>query len=267
MQDCRSTVTSMDVGDASACTHDTLRLSHRAGPGDRGMKLRAWFIVGAAMSALSMATATLAQPRPATRTTDARHGADDAGRRPRGDAWDAWGEARARATAVTRFVQDETGAYLDPGSWWSTRLVTGTRYLPTKNIKLELEVERLNGYALGGHDEPGHQRNRSAVPCRARRPERSRTGVASQCVCGMGDPGRASDGGCTIAHVGRGHARQRRRGRPSVRRRLARQRGGTGGFRNSSPPGVAASQDAGVCRGIRRRRLRVARRQRFGLRR
>ncbi len=101
------------------------------------------------MSALLMATATLAQPRPATRTTDAGHGADDVGRRPRADAWDAWGEARARATAVTRFVQDETGAYLDPGQWWSTRLVTGARYLPTKNIKLELEVEGLNGYAVG----------------------------------------------------------------------------------------------------------------------
>ena len=76
-------------------------------------------------------------------------GAEGERREPRGEEWDAWGEARLRGIAATRSVQGASGEALDPGRWLMSRVIAGGRYSPAKQLRLELELEALSGHAGG----------------------------------------------------------------------------------------------------------------------
>lgn len=75
--------------------------------------------------------------------------AETAPRTPRGSQWDAWGSVRLSGYGTAPFVDDGTGTKLDAGAWLTSRLIAGLRYDVTPKLKLELELEGLNGYLAG----------------------------------------------------------------------------------------------------------------------
>ncbi|MCC6215723.1 MAG: hypothetical protein IT376_12735 [Polyangiaceae bacterium] len=111
----------------------------------------------AAAAALTTAlSARAAEPRssapPASAappSAEAPSGADAAPRAPRDDAWDAWGEARARYLVMSQVVEDDAGSPLAPERWAMSRLVAGTRVEVTESLGLDLELEALSGRAAG----------------------------------------------------------------------------------------------------------------------
>lgn len=130
-------------------------------PRSRSASLRARaatcaLIFGAALPATGWAApagpeAAAAAPAPGALP----HGADLGGRAPRGAQWDAWGEARGRSEHLSAFALDDRGTPQPTGQWFETRLIAGGRFLPADGLRLELELEALNGRIAGDGTDLG----------------------------------------------------------------------------------------------------------------
>lgn len=77
------------------------------------------------------------------------YGADMRPRSPRWSTGDVRGQARFRYNQVSDFATDDLGTRHGREAWTETRLVLGGFWAPTERVRLEVEVDGLNGQASG----------------------------------------------------------------------------------------------------------------------
>ena len=85
---------------------------------------------------------------------------------PKGESWNAWVWARARAAQVSPFVLDRNG-YANPlENTVQTRLRLGGAYAPIESLSVTLEGDMLAGQAAGDRTDLGSQAGRIDDPLR-----------------------------------------------------------------------------------------------------